>query len=347
MTTQACKAFEIAIVGGGVSGLTCAVALQKAGLSVRLFEAAPALGEIGAGVAIGPNAVRILRDMGVLDPLLQKCGPGDLRTKGFAYYNGVGEHRQVHRIPAEDPYDREIGVHRADFIEALASAADHAMSYLNKRCISITDSPANPKRVLLSFLDGTTHTHFTRGLLLRSGAKNLPDGAPWVEQVTREEVKQEFAGWGPDVAILLDHMPERPSKWSIHVVDPPLESYARGHSAELIGASRLTGCQGIEDAYLLARLLGHPHTNIDNLEVVLQVYSQIRRPRAQMVWDGSRLMGRLYDGDGPHGTDWGRVAEDVRDMFLPVWRHDHDRDFEAAVASLRERGLYPVDDGIA
>ncbi|CDO73093.1 hypothetical protein BN946_scf185007.g147 [Trametes cinnabarina] len=432
MAAQPRKDFEVAIVGGGVCGLTCAVALQKAGVSVRLFEAAPAFGEIGAGIGVGPNAVRVLKDIGVLDTILQKTGEGDLRARGFIYRPGVGEHRAVYTTPVNESEDRGIGMHRAVFLDALVSVVDPTVSHFNKRCVSVTESPANPDRVLLSFLDGTTHetdvvlgadgikssvrkyvlggtedrlafsntvayralipyaalkaAGFKTGLVeapvcflgpskhlivfpikndeivnvvafsarydIPIGAVKLPDGAAWVEQVSREEVKREYEGWGPDVSILIDNMPEKPSKWSIHVVHPPLESYVKDRVALLGDAAHgmlphlgAGAGQGIEDAYLLARLLSHPQTHTDNIKDVLQVYSQVRKPRAQMVWDRSYRNGRVYDGNGPHGTDWDHIGEDIEGMFHSVWRHDPNRDFEAAVQSLRERGAFPQING--
>ncbi|KAI0361039.1 FAD/NAD-P-binding domain-containing protein [Trametes cingulata] len=424
---QQSKNFQVAIVGGGVCGLVCAVALQRVGVSVQIFEAAAAFGEIGAGLGIGPNAVRVLRAIGVLDEVLRKCNPGDLRPRGFTCRTGVGEHRAVYKIPAEGPEDQGIGIHRAVFLDALVGVVDPAICHFNKRCIAITEP--SPKRVLLHFSDGTTHetdiaigadgikssvrkyilggvddrlafsnTIAYRGLVphatlkaagfktdLREspacfmgpskhlivfpikndeivnvvafaarydipiGAERLPDGAPWVEEVTREELKREYDGWGPDVTILLDCMPEKPSKWSIHVVHPPLETYVHNRVALLGDAAHgmlphlgAGAGQGIEDAYLLSRLLGHPHTNTDNVKSVLQVYSEIRRPRAQMVWDRSRLAGSIYDGHGPHGTDWDNVSQDLEGLFASVWHHDLDADFEAALGSLRGRGAFPA-----
>ena len=45
---------------------------------------------------------------------------------------------------------------------------------------------------------------------------------------------KEYEGWGPDVAALIKCMPEKPNKWSIHVVHPPLDSFVKGRVA-LIG----------------------------------------------------------------------------------------------------------------
>lgn len=66
-----------------------------------------------------------------------------------------------------------------------------------------------------------------------TGSANLPEGTPWVEEVSKDELKQVYEGWGPDIAAILECMPENPSKWSIHVVHPPLESYTSGRVALL------------------------------------------------------------------------------------------------------------------
>ena len=58
---------RVAVVGGGLGGVTAAVALAKRGLDVRLYEQAPALTEVGAGVAIQPNGIRVLKALGLGD----------------------------------------------------------------------------------------------------------------------------------------------------------------------------------------------------------------------------------------------------------------------------------------
>jgi salicylate hydroxylase len=56
---------EAAVIGAGIGGLTAALALARAGLAVRVYEQAPALREVGAGIQLAPNATRILHRLGV------------------------------------------------------------------------------------------------------------------------------------------------------------------------------------------------------------------------------------------------------------------------------------------
>ncbi|NVK84089.1 MAG: FAD-dependent monooxygenase [Cytophagia bacterium] len=58
---------EIAIIGGGITGLTTALSLKKLGINSTVFEQAPKLNEIGAGVWLQPNAVRVLQWLGIED----------------------------------------------------------------------------------------------------------------------------------------------------------------------------------------------------------------------------------------------------------------------------------------
>ena len=56
---------RVAIIGGGIGGATAGCAFAQAGLEVSIYESAPELREIGAGVALHPNAMRVLKMIGV------------------------------------------------------------------------------------------------------------------------------------------------------------------------------------------------------------------------------------------------------------------------------------------
>ena len=63
---------DVVIVGGGIGGLSSALALARAGLTVRVLERSAEFGEVGAGLQLAPNATRILRDWGLLEAVLQR-----------------------------------------------------------------------------------------------------------------------------------------------------------------------------------------------------------------------------------------------------------------------------------
>jgi 2-polyprenyl-6-methoxyphenol hydroxylase-like FAD-dependent oxidoreductase len=70
------------IVGAGIGGLSCAIALRQAGWRVRVFERATSARELGFGVALAPNALQALRALGVADVVLSRGFPpsrGELR----------------------------------------------------------------------------------------------------------------------------------------------------------------------------------------------------------------------------------------------------------------------------
>ena len=67
------KEGPILIAGGGIGGLTAGIALRQAGFDVQVFEKAGEIREIGAGIALSPNAVSALRRVG-LDRAVTEAG---------------------------------------------------------------------------------------------------------------------------------------------------------------------------------------------------------------------------------------------------------------------------------
>ena len=117
---------KILIVGGGIGGMTAAACLLKAGFHVDVFEQAPKLGEVGAGIQLSANPMRVLRHLGLVAELEQAgVRPASYQFKMF----DTGELLQ--EIPLGDGYvDRHgvpyLSVHRADLLDALIGAV-HAL----------------------------------------------------------------------------------------------------------------------------------------------------------------------------------------------------------------------------
>ena len=113
---------EVIVVGGGIGGLGAALALGRAGVGLTVLEQASAFGEVGAGLQLGPNAVRVLADWGLLDAL-QACAafPDALLVRDAHAGHALGQLRlgAVVRERYGLPY---ATLHRAD-LHALLLAA--------------------------------------------------------------------------------------------------------------------------------------------------------------------------------------------------------------------------------
>jgi salicylate hydroxylase len=64
---------RIAVIGGGIGGLSAVLHLLQAGFDVHVYEQAPRIGEIGAGIQISPNAWRLVIRLG-LKPAMDRVG---------------------------------------------------------------------------------------------------------------------------------------------------------------------------------------------------------------------------------------------------------------------------------
>ena len=118
----------IAVVGGGIGGLAAALALGRAGNAVNLYEQADAFSEAGAGIGLGPNAMRVLQAWG-LGPSLQQAGCAPQRLIARHADNG----RIVGQLPMGQSFITAYGapyltVHRADLQHTLLGAVSQQTS---------------------------------------------------------------------------------------------------------------------------------------------------------------------------------------------------------------------------
>jgi salicylate hydroxylase len=109
---------SVLIVGGGIGGLFAANALLAQGIAVSLYEQAPALGEVGAGVYVTPNAVRQLERVG-LGPAVERYGARV--GPRSAYFRHDGTPIAPVQVADAAGWNACFGMHRADFVELLAA----------------------------------------------------------------------------------------------------------------------------------------------------------------------------------------------------------------------------------
>jgi salicylate hydroxylase len=160
------KPFHIAVVGGGIGGLCMTVGLLHQNISCKVYEAASAFAEIGAGVSFGPNAVQA---MSLIDPAISEGYDRRATTNGwpeklktwFDFRIGqenwegeapgkVGQH--VANVLASDGIGQS-SVHRAHFLDELVQLVPKEIAEFGKRLESVE---AKGDKMVLTFSDGTT-----------------------------------------------------------------------------------------------------------------------------------------------------------------------------------------------
>src|SRR3982074_345468 len=113
------KRLKVVVVGGGIGGLFAANALIAHGLPVSVYEQAPSLGEVGAGVFLTPNSVRQLQRVG-LGPAVEKRGARV--GPGSHYFRHDGAPIAPVQVTDSSGWNATFGMHRADLVELLATA---------------------------------------------------------------------------------------------------------------------------------------------------------------------------------------------------------------------------------
>ena len=122
---------NIAIVGGGIGGLFAANALLAQGFHVSVYEQAPALGEVGAGVFLTPNSVRQLERV-ELGPAVEKWGARV--GPGSRYFRHDGSPIAPVQVTDSSGWNATFGMHRADLVELLAAALPDNVVHTGHRC---------------------------------------------------------------------------------------------------------------------------------------------------------------------------------------------------------------------
>jgi 2-polyprenyl-6-methoxyphenol hydroxylase-like FAD-dependent oxidoreductase len=140
---------KIAIIGGGIGGLTAAVALARNGLAAEVYEQAPVLAEAGAGVGLWPNARAALEPIGLsgkVARLAVKVARQGVRRSDGTWLMCFPEELMVERWGAGMAL-----VHRAELQQLLAAELDPSALHLGARCTGVE---AGNRAVTARFADG-------------------------------------------------------------------------------------------------------------------------------------------------------------------------------------------------
>jgi salicylate hydroxylase len=147
---------RIAVVGGGIGGLAAAAFLHRAGLSATVYEQAGEISEIGAGLVVAPNAVRLLRRLGRIELFQKTAVPLEVGWEFRRWQDGRVLFSQRMGAECERLYGEWCyTAHRADLLDTLLSAVPDPGPRLGARCVRVR---RHGGQVMLSFADGSTAT---------------------------------------------------------------------------------------------------------------------------------------------------------------------------------------------
>lgn len=160
--------FDIAIVGGGIAGLILALSLHEHAphIPLTIYEAAPKFGEIGAGVAFGPNARRAMHliSPAVREGFERRATANKFQDKGATWFDfrcGMdiktgrkdGEYVAESRIQGGQSDGR---VHRADFLDEMVKLLPEGVAKFGKRLVEMEETD---DEVVVKFADGSKARH--------------------------------------------------------------------------------------------------------------------------------------------------------------------------------------------
>ncbi|GAB2970983.1 FAD-dependent monooxygenase [Saccharothrix stipae] len=319
------------VVGGGLGGVTAAVALRQVGWDVVVLERAPEFGEVGAGVGVMPNAMRALAALGLADDVRRIGTPrvaGGLRDPRGRTLTHVDAAR----------VDHVVAVHRADLHRVLRSALPGSCLVTDADVRSVDDLdadlvvaadgirsrvrealfPALPRPVYAGTTAwrSVTTARFpldlgigqTLGPGREFGVLPLGDGrvcwyaaavAPAGGRAHDElaEVRGLVGDWHDPIPDLLDATPPGTVlRHDIHELATPLPTYVSGRVALLGDAAHAMTPylgQGACMAIEDAVVLAAACARADDVPTALAEYDRQRRPRTQAMAKASRAVGRV------------------------------------------------------
>ncbi|GAB3512940.1 flavin-dependent oxidoreductase [Spirosoma knui] len=177
---------RVLIIGGGIGGLTTALSLHKAGISVCVYESVSQLKPLGVGINLLPHSVRVLTNLGLTERLAQIA----VETQDLRYYNKHGQ------LFWEEPRGRHAGyhwpqysVHRGNFQQLL---------YDQVRQVIGPDA-VRPGHHLASFeqtSEGVTATFINRptGEVVGTDTADVLIGCDGIHSVVRRQLYPSEAG---------------------------------------------------------------------------------------------------------------------------------------------------------
>ncbi|MFC3577507.1 FAD-dependent monooxygenase [Streptomyces yaanensis] len=157
-------------IGGGIGGMTTALALAQAGFDAHIVEQAPEFAEIGAGIQLAPNALRILDSLGVLDAVNEVA----VRPRNLVFLHAdTGKHLTTidFGTPFRERYGQSYSVlHRGDLLDVLLAACREHPKVTLENNRQVVDIEEHGTTAVVHFADGESYR--TDALIGADGLKS-------------------------------------------------------------------------------------------------------------------------------------------------------------------------------
>jgi 2-polyprenyl-6-methoxyphenol hydroxylase-like FAD-dependent oxidoreductase len=145
------KKVKVSIIGGGIAGLTTAIALKQKGIQANIYEAAPAVRPVGAGLALSSNAMRVYKLLGFMDEVID-------HGRLMASFSVLDQQGRIITKADSDAISKKYGldnflIHRHTLHDLLLSKLDPETIFTHKKAIAFSNQK---DKVGVSFEDGTS-----------------------------------------------------------------------------------------------------------------------------------------------------------------------------------------------
>ena len=125
------RSVRVVVVGGGIGGLSAGLALRSVGAEVRVYEQSAEIGEVGAGVGLFPNSMRILQRLGVADSVTRRAA----LINQWWMFTPDGSVLS-HQVAGRDGPSSSLGMYRPDLVAALSAGLPDGVLHTGHRCVS-------------------------------------------------------------------------------------------------------------------------------------------------------------------------------------------------------------------